>query len=155
MRKFIFFFVVSSFLVSCYNNTPTETKPEVDMKAEMIKADKDFSKLSEEKGLKAAFMEYIDSSGVLLRPNSVPLVGADAIDYISQQNDSAYSMSWEPRGGIISKSGDLGYTFGTYIMKFRNKDSVLRGTYVSVWKKQPDGKWKFVVDSGNDGLGEP
>jgi ketosteroid isomerase-like protein len=34
------------------------------------------------------------------------------------------------------------------------KDTVLRGTYVSVWKKQKDGKWKFMLDTGNEGIGQ-
>jgi ketosteroid isomerase-like protein len=143
------------FFISCYNNTPKDIKSELDVKADMIEADRNFSRLSEEKGMKEAFIEYLDSDGVLLRPNSIPLEGANAIDYISQQNDSAFSMSWEPRGGSVAKSGDFGYTYGTYLMKFKNKDSVARGTYISIWKKHADGKWKYVVDSGNEGLGEP
>ena len=155
MRKVIFFILAPVFFVSCLRGTPKENNTDVDAKFEMIEADRDFSKLSEEKGVKAAFIEYIDSNGVLLRPNSMPFVGADAIDFISRENDTSYSMTWEPRGGSISKSGDMGYTFGVYLLKFKNKDSVQKGTYVSVWKKQADGKWKFVVDSGNEGLGEP
>ena len=155
MRKIIFFIVAPVFFVSCFRGTPKENNTDIDAKFEMIEADKDFSKLSEDKGVKAAFMEYIDSNGVLLRPNSMPFVGADAIDCISRENDTSYSMTWEPMGGSVAKSGDLGYTFGVYLLKFKNKDSVQKGTYVSVWKKQADGKWKFIVDSGNEGLGEP
>lgn len=29
-----------------------------------------------------------------------------------------------------------------------------KGTYVSVWKKDNKGEWKFVLDSGNEGLDE-
>jgi ketosteroid isomerase-like protein len=31
-------------------------------------------------------------------------------------------------------------------------DTFFAGTYVSIWKKQPDGKWKFILDSGNEGI---
>ena len=27
------------------------------------------------------------------------------------------------------------------------------GTYVTIWKKDADGNWKFVLDTGNQGLG--
>ena len=45
-----------------------ETVAGIDEKMEMMDADRAFSKMSEEKGMKNAFMEYMDSNGVLLRP---------------------------------------------------------------------------------------
>ena len=160
MKKIIAFILVIASLASCFRGQPkpqeqkSETESSNDSKSEMIEADKAFSKMSEEKGMKAAFIEYLDSDGVLLRPNSLPLKGANAIDYISQSNDSSFSLSWEPRGAAIAKSGDLGFTYGVWLIKFKSIDSVKRGTYISVWKKQADGKWKYVVDGGNDGVGE-
>ena len=59
-------------------------------------------------------------------------------------------LTWKPDGGEIATSGDLGFTYGIY--KLEMKDTVLKGTYVSIWKKQTDGKWKFVLDSGNEGI---
>jgi len=44
----------------------------------------------------------------------------------------------------------LGFTYGVYTLSI--KDSVYKGTYVSIWKKQNDGSWKFVLDSGNEGI---
>jgi ketosteroid isomerase-like protein len=29
----------------------------------------------------------------------------------------------------------------------------LKGTYISVWKKDAAGNWKYVLDSGNKGIG--
>lgn len=121
----------------------------------MIEADRAFSKLSETKGMRFAFMDYIDSNGVLLRPNTQPMVGANAIDFISQGNDTSYTMTWEPNGANVAQSGELGYTYGMYSIKPRNRDTVFYGTYVSIWKRQPDGKWKFVLDTGNEGIGTP
>jgi len=124
----------------------------IDYKPAMIQADRDFSKLSEEKGMKYALLQYIDGKGVLLRPNTLPMVGGDAINFISQGNDTSYTMTWEPNGGSIAKSGELGYTYGVYSIKPNNQDTVFYGTYVSVWKRQPDGNWKFVLETGNEGI---
>jgi ketosteroid isomerase-like protein len=77
-------------------------------------------------------------------------VGAGSIDFISQLSDTAYTLSWQPMNAEISKSGDLGFTYGVYELSI--KDSVYKGTYVSIWKKQNDGSWKFVLDSGNEGI---
>jgi ketosteroid isomerase-like protein len=125
-----------------------------DEKQKMMDADRAFSKMSVEKGMKNAFMEYIDSNGVLLRPNQLPIVGADAIDYLIQINDSGYTLQWEPKGGGIAQSGELGYVYGIYALKPREKDTTLYGTYTSIWKKQADGNWKFILDSGNEGIEE-
>jgi ketosteroid isomerase-like protein len=120
----------------------------------MMDADRGFSKMSEEKGMKTAFLEYIDSNGVLLRPNHLPIVGADAIDYLIQQNDSTYTLKWEPRNGTVARSGELGYTYGIYALKPNQKDTIIYGTYVSIWKKDSKGDWKYVLDSGNEGIGD-
>ena len=119
---------------------------------EIIKADEAFSEMSRKSGMKKAFIEYIDNEGILLRPNHPPIAGADAIEFLSQVNDSSYTLTWVPRGGEMATSANLGYTYGIYTLEM--KDTVLRGTYVSIWKKQKDGKWKFVLDSGNEGVGK-
>lgn len=123
-----------------------------DEKLRLMKTDAEFSDMSVKKGMKAAFMEYIDSNGVMLRPGFVPLVGASAIDYLLQSNDTGYTLSWKPQTAFVSQSADMGYTYGIYALTPNKSDSISFGTYVSVWKKQKDGKWKFVLDSGNEGL---
>lgn len=122
-------------------------------KIELMDVDREFSKISEEKGMKHAFLEYIDSNGVLLRSNEPPIVGADAIDYLIQQNDTTYTLKWEPRDGFVARSGELGYTYGIYALKPNAKDTIIYGTYVSIWKKEAGGRWKYVLDSGNEGIG--
>ena len=137
------------FLISCKPKTNPAKNISPD---EIIKADEAFSELSRRAGMKKAFIEYINNEGILLRPNHPPIIGADAIDFLSQINDSSYILTWSPGGGEIAASADLGYTYGIY--KLEMKDTILRGTYVSIWKKQNDGKWKFVLDTGNQGIGE-
>ena len=135
-------------LTSCQQKS---NLPKAKSTEEIIKEDEAFSNLSKMEGMKRAFIEYIDNEGILLRGGHLPIIGANAIDFLSQVNDSSYTLTWSPAGGGIAPSDDLGYTYGIY--KLELKDTVLRGTYVSVWKKQKDGKWKFVLDSGNEGIG--
>ena len=117
---------------------------------EMQQTDVDFSNRSKEVGMKKAFLEYIEPDGVLLQPNSMPVTGADAIDFISSFSDSSVILTWEPLGGNVAASADFGYTYGVYSMQ--TGDSTRRGTYVTIWKKQADGRWKFVLDAGNEGV---
>ena len=50
----------------------------------------------------------------------------------------------------VARSGDLAYSMGTGTMTVKPKKGkpVQSGVkYVSVWKKQPDGTWKIIVDT--------
>jgi ketosteroid isomerase-like protein len=154
MIRTILFASLLSLFFSCQLDKKKKDKDMGTDRLNMLEADRSFSDLSEEKGMKTAFIEYIDSNGVLLRPNQVPIVGADAIDYLIQLNDSNYVLTWRPKSGEVAKSGELGYTYGIYTLKPSEKDTLLYGTYVSIWKKQADGHWKFVLDTGNEGIGE-
>jgi ketosteroid isomerase-like protein len=51
-----------------------------------------------------------------------------------------------------ARSGDLAYETGTFEESFSDADGKpvrLVGKYVVVWKKQPDGQWKAIVDIFN------
>ena len=141
-------------VASCKNSPDKGSKADAFAKMEMMNADRQFSKMSQEKGMKNAFIEYLDSNGVLLRSNRLPIAGADAIDFLIQQNDTDYTLTWEPRNGTVAQSGELGYTYGIYAIRPSRKDTIIYGTYVSIWKKQKDGSWKYVLDSGNEGIGD-
>ena len=151
MTRLLLFTFTAITLFSCQLDKKKDTEKD---RQDMMRADRDFSQLSEEKGMKTAFIEYIDSNGVLLRPNQLPIAGADAIDYLIQLNDSNYTLTWRPKTGVVAKAGDMGYTCGIYTLKPSEKDTLIYGTYISIWKKQADGRWKFVLDTGNEGIGE-
>lgn len=124
----------------------------VKAEAELIKTDTEFSDYSVKNGMNKAFFEYSDNTVVLLKPNMMPLKGIEALkDFHANINDSEITLSWVPSYARASKSGDLGYTYGTW--KLEAKDGEFSGTYVSIWQKGKDGKWKLVLDTGNTGLG--
>jgi len=63
-------------------------------------------------------------------------------------------LTWEPTSVEIAASGDLGYTLGkwTYTVKdSTGEESSSFGYYISIWKKQTDGNWKWVFNSGISG----
>jgi len=141
-------------LLSCASPKKEEAIDPEKYKASLLKADENFAELSLQKGLKEAYLEFIDSNGVLLRPNVIPIAGADAVDYIIGLKDTGYKMQWKPTDAMVAISGELGYTYGVYQLKPSTGDTAFYGTYVSIWKKQGNGKWKFVLQSGNEGIGE-
>jgi len=120
---------------------------------DLIKLDKEFSALSREKGMKYAFLEYAADSAVLLQRNVMPVIGKKGISASFEAfSDSGFTLTWEPLDADMSISGDLGYTYGLYTSFIKADSSVTRGKYVTIWKKQPDGLWKYVLDGGNEGL---
>lgn len=145
--SFFLFFLYTS-IISC-NTRQVQAKQS--SKAEMMQADNAFSDMCRQVGMKKAFLQYIDNEGALLRPDHLPIVGAEAINYISLLSDTAYTLSWKPVHAEIAASGDLGFTYGIY--KLVMPDTTFTGTYVNIWKKENDGEWKFVVNSNNPGLG--
>jgi ketosteroid isomerase-like protein len=151
MNKYFLILFIVYFFTSCGSSEKINPAKE---KEAMKEADIAFSNLSKAKGMKEAFLKYMDTSAVMLRPGRMPLKGMDAAQFIYNQNDSSYILTWVPRGAEIASSGDMGYTDGiwTAYQKKWLSDSVSQGTYVTIWKKQANGTWKFVLDTGNDGV---
>jgi ketosteroid isomerase-like protein len=155
--KYLMILVMSGGLLSSCNwELKKPAEPEVNVETEerlqeMVEADKAFSSESEKNGMKKAFLAYSADDAVLLRPGFLPIIEGDVIRFLNAQEDTSFVMTWEPRGADIASSGDLGFTYGTY--KVVTADTTLMGTYLNVWRKQDDGTWKFVVDTGNQGVG--
>jgi len=145
-------FIALFIMAGCTSKKDQQVDNTVSEKILLLQTDEAFSDMSVKKGMKAAVIEYIDSNGVLLKPNNLPIVGASAIDYLIEQNDAGYTLNWQPQKAFVSKSADFGYTYGIYALHPTEIDTIFYGTYVSIWKKQGDGKWKFVLDSRNEGI---
>ncbi|HRO46047.1 hypothetical protein [Agriterribacter sp.] len=130
----VFFFAMN---ISC-NLHFRENTERINALNEMQQTDADFSNRSKEAGFKKAMLEYIEADGILLRPNSMPVAGADAVEWITSLPDSSFILTWQPRGADMAAAADMGYTYGVYSMAAG--DSIRHGTYVTIWKKQADGR---------------
>lgn len=150
MKKIFFILLILPLLAACQNKKGSASD------AELLKTEKQFSAMSVEQGMVAAFTHFCDEDGTLLRPDSYPVVGKEAVTAsMANLADSLFTLSWEVIHASIALSGDLGYTYGTYTMTSKtNAFPQSRGTYVTIWKKNEDGDWKFVLDTGQEGLGE-
>ncbi|HEX3131875.1 MAG TPA: nuclear transport factor 2 family protein [Thermoanaerobaculia bacterium] len=110
----------------------------------MVETERAFSKLSEQKGIKDAFFTYIADDGILFRGGQ--FVKGKA--WTQEHPNPPVGLIWWPTHAGISSSGDLGWTTGPYELKQGNETG--HGNFMTVWKKQPDGNWRFVIDFGND-----
>jgi ketosteroid isomerase-like protein len=140
---------ISTGIISCQNRGINQNSDV------LLQTDRDFSAMSEQEGMFDAFLFFIADDGVILRDNAFPARGKSTLgEYYAGKSDTSFVLTWEPLFGNISAGGDLGYTYGIYSSRVKATGEVSKGTYVSIWKKQPDGSWKFVLDSGTQGLPE-
>jgi len=60
-------------------------------------------------------------------------------------------LSWTPTHGELLGSGDLGYTVGTWERRQAASDAAgaTKGNYLTVWRKENDGSWKVIYDTGS------
>ena len=142
--KILFFFICIIFITGCNNMKNVE-----EGKSDLMNVDREFSKMSIEKGIFTAFKHYADDNATIYRDGQHPYTGRDAI--IKLMKNSKGVLKWEPSKAEIAESGDLGYTLGKYEYTGKTTDgeeTKSNGYYVSIWKKNKDGSWKYVFDSG-------
>jgi ketosteroid isomerase-like protein len=124
---------------------------------ELMDIDREFAKQSVEKGSNESFLAYIDKDCVILRPNRMPVLGMEKITEMFSTPDTSFTLNWEPLYADVAASGDLGYTYGIFTIEMDSPEGTTvtkEGTYVTIWKKDEKGNWKFVLDTGNQGLGK-
>jgi ketosteroid isomerase-like protein len=142
--------LLSSFLVMCcYAGSNVAQKTQVnDLKA-IVETERAFSRTSEEKGTREAFDAFIADDGILFRPT--PVFGKKWMQEHPLPPSSTRSvLTWQPMFADVSNAGDLGYTTGPWQFKKDVKDTkpTAFGNFMTVWKKQPQGPWRFVLDLG-------
>lgn len=115
----------------------------------LVQLETEFAKAVAEHG-RAAFATYFADDGVELEEGG----GIATRDAIAKQPawPEGTTLTWTPVKADMSASADLGYTYGNYVFKSKDKEGkpvTYYGKYTSIWKKQKDGSWKVVVDMGN------
>ena len=81
----------------------------------------------------------------LFRKGHLPFAGKSSIAEALRKSQGV--LTWQPTFGDVSRSGDLGYTYGVYELRSNDASKKLtgKGNYMRFWKKQ-DGVWKVVLD---------
>jgi ketosteroid isomerase-like protein len=101
----------------------------------------------------AAFADWFAEDGVALGNGEAPLVGKVAIVKSAKWTPREYQLTWTPTDAAMGPSGDMGYTWGHF--EGRSKDAnnnpvTTSGRYMTIWRRQPDGGWKVVLDAGSN-----
>jgi ketosteroid isomerase-like protein len=104
------------------------------------------------KDLEKWVTHYTDDASVLL-PDTPIFTGKDAIrgGLKPMMSDPNFAVTFAATKVDVAKSGDLGYTQGTYSLTLSNPKTKApvteKGKYLTVYRKQTDGTWKSVQDT--------
>jgi uncharacterized protein (TIGR02246 family) len=102
----------------------------------------------------AALASYYASDAVFAIPART-VHGSDAIAKAMASDLQDPAFKFDSTNERTDTSGDLGYTTGTYKVSFTDSKTKKvvngTGTYLTVFKKQPDGSWKIVADFSTPG----
>ena len=134
------------FINSCQRlSTPVSSEK---LKAELFAVEKEFCVMAQSEGVEKAFTYFAADSAIILRSNLL-LKGKEAIRQKYKTFPPKAKLEWAPDFAEVSSSGDLGYTYGRYTLT--RIDSIghstqTEGIFQTIWKRQPDGNWRFVWD---------
>ena len=112
--------------------------------ARVIEVEQDFASASLSQGIEQSFLAYAAPDAVLFRPR--PVADVPALKNDPDDNDGL-TLDWWPAMGAIANSGDMALSVGPWVLEVPGTTKrQLYGYYATIWKKQPDGSWKFVID---------
>ncbi len=134
---------------------PTLPKPLAEARARVWAADSAFADLGYRMGTAFAFSNTAAPDGVVFGGPQLVVGPRDIEDYFSARGTES-SLTWHPVFAAVAGSRDLGYTIGEYTSTGRGPTGAAVqhfGKYLTVWRRQPNGDWKFVVDGGNGSPG--
>jgi ketosteroid isomerase-like protein len=113
--------------------------------SELMRADSSFSAMSVRQGAKPAFLAYATEEAISFGGGPEMNEGRQAVGAAFDAFPAGAVLAWWPVAAVIAESGDLGCTVGEAQIESLNQYS----KYLTIWKRQRDGSWKFVADGGN------
>jgi hypothetical protein len=118
---------------------------------QMVTADSTFAEVASLRGPAVASRGAFSEDGVLLTTTQLVVGSRGAGDYFDSRR--SFSLSWVPRDGRIAASGDLGFTTGDALSTSLGPTGAAVQSftkYLTVWRKEPDGRWRVLVTGAND-----
>lgn len=121
------------------------------LKAELAATENAFSSMAQEKGLLAAFEHFAAPDVAFVDTDPRKWRGLAAVRQRLDGTPSDLKLTWSPLFVDVSDDGTLGYDYGRYEARrpgADGKDVVHGGFFLTIWKRQPDGSWRYVMDNG-------
>jgi uncharacterized protein (TIGR02246 family) len=150
-KRLLYLCLITMLAVGCAPQQPPQAPTVPDTRA----ADEAAIKDTEAKWEKAAnnadqFVSFYADDATVLPPNAPAIMGKDAIKKFWEMMIATpgFSISFRSTKVEVAKSGDIGYSQGTYEMTMndpKGKPMMDKGKYLTAFKKQ-GGDWKAIQD---------
>lgn len=108
---------------------------------EIEAAEANFAAEADRIGIVPAFRQFVGPDAVMFLPR--PVIINPRLDKANWPGN----LDWRPEGIGVSADGSTAFSLGPSAWRF--PQSTDHGYYLTIWKRQPDGGWKFVVDRNN------
>lgn len=110
----------------------------------LVATERAFAGMAEENTTREAFLAYMADSALVDHEGGIRL--AKPL-WQSTPPLEGNNLRWAPDMADASLSGDMGYTVGPWQL-LKNGDQAAAGHYVTVWQRNAEGMYRFVVDMG-------
>jgi ketosteroid isomerase-like protein len=112
--------------------------------AGLLKVEREFLADAQANSLGQAYHSRLSDEARIHRPGIMPVVGNDALrGWLAQQT---MTLSGEPIKADVSRSGDLGYAYGSYELGGAQPQ---KGYFARVWKRNANGQWRIALDTAS------
>ncbi|MEO6655629.1 MAG: nuclear transport factor 2 family protein [Pyrinomonadaceae bacterium] len=112
---------------------------------QIYETERAFEKMVADKGINAAFIEFLAPVSVIFSPGAV-----DGRERWKARAKSPAALTWNPILIDVSSNGALAYSIGNSIYRPNGNDdpNMFYGHYLSIWSRQGDGSYRAVLDTG-------
>lgn len=121
------------------------------LKQELVAVEEQFSAMAQEKGVLAAFEHFAAPDVAFIDTDPRQFRGPAAVKHRMGGFRPGVTLKWSAYYTDVSDDGTLGYNYGRYESRAPGPDGTERvggGWFLSIWKRQPDGSWRYVMDTG-------
>jgi ketosteroid isomerase-like protein len=129
----------------------TKTAGKEALKAEVAGMEDAFCAMAKEKGVLAAFEHFAAPDVAFVDTDPRKFRGLAAVRERLGPDQPGVSVTWSAMFTDVSDDGTLGYNWGRYEWRSPSpggQERVRTGFFLTIWKRQPDGTWRYVMDNG-------
>lgn len=110
--------------------------------ADAVAAERAFAARAQVEGQWTAFRATAASDAIMLAPGPI-----NAHQFLARfTSDPKVAVMWWPARVWTSCDGSMAVTTGPWV----RKGGTQVGTFTTVWRREPDGRWRWVYDNGRE-----
>ena len=122
----------------------------------LLKRDAEWAALASEGRNIDGILSYWTDDAVVLAPGCPPIIGKVALrGYVENSlRIPGFKIRWKSRDVHFSPDLKLAYMFSENAVTMNQRDGrplTTKGRGITIWRREPDGKWRCTVDIWNEG----